>query len=186
MSAQDAKAVTIVTQTRIQSGKDAAFAEWQQRMSAAVAAQAGFVKETVIPPSPPAQIDWVILQRFASRGAAVTWLRSGERQRLVAEAQAILIGPDDVHLVTDSGAGALPAPVSAVISTRIKPGQEDAYLRMGAAHRRGAGEVAGLSGLSARAAGPRRSGRLADHPALRFRSEPPDLARLARAQETAR
>ena len=131
MSAQDAKAVTIVTQTRIQSGKDAAFAEWQQRMSAAVAAQAGFVKETVIPPSPPAQIDWVILQRFASRGAAVTWLRSSERQRLVAEAQAILIGPDDVHLVTDSGAGALPAPVSAVISTRIKPGQEDAYLEWG-------------------------------------------------------
>ena len=131
MSAQDAKAVTIVTQTRIQSGKDAVFAEWQQRMSAAVAAQAGFVKETVIPPSPPAQIDWVILQRFASRGAAITWLRSGERQRLVAEAQAILIGPDDVHLVTDSGAGALPAPVSAVISTRIKPGQEDAYLEWG-------------------------------------------------------
>jgi hypothetical protein len=109
MSAQDAKAVTIVTQTRIQSGKDAAFAEWQQRMSAAVAAQAGFVKETIIPPSPPAQIDWVILQRFASRGAAVTWLRSGERQRLLAETQAILIGPDDMHLVTDSGAGALPA-----------------------------------------------------------------------------
>ena len=131
MSAQDAKAVTIVTQTRIQSGKDAAFAEWQQRMSAAVAAQAGFVKETVIPPTPPSQIDWVILQRFASRGAAVTWLRSSERQRLVAEAQAILIGPDDVHLVTDSGAGALPAPVSAVISTRIKPGQEDAYLEWG-------------------------------------------------------
>jgi uncharacterized protein len=131
MSAQDAKAVTIVTQTRIQSSKDAAFAEWQRRMSAAVAAQAGFVKETVIPPSPPAQIDWVILQRFASRGAAITWLRSGERQRLVAEAQAILIGPDDVHLVTDSGAGALPAPVSAVISTRIRPGQEDAYLEWG-------------------------------------------------------
>ncbi len=131
MSAQDAKAVTIVTQTRIQSGKDAAFAEWQQRMSAAVAAQAGFVKETIIPPSPPAQIDWVILQRFASRGAAVTWLRSGERQRLLAETQAILIGPDDMHLVTDSGAGALPAPVSAVISTRIKPGQDDAYLEWG-------------------------------------------------------
>ena len=140
MSAQDAKAVTIVTQTRIQSGKDAAFAEWQQRMSAAVAAQTGFVKETVIPPSPPAQIDWVILQRFASRGAAVTWLRSSERQRLVAEAQAILIGPDDVHLVTDSGAGALfrrDLDADQTRAGRCLP-------RMGAAHRRSAGEVAGL------------------------------------------
>ena len=144
MSAQDAKAVTIVTQTRIQSGKDAAFAEWQQRMSAAVAAQAGFVKETVIPPSPPAQIDWVILQRFASRGAAVTWLRSGERQRLVAEAQAILIGPDDVHLVTDSGAGALPcAGLRRDLDTdQARAGRR--LSRMGAAHRRSAGEVAGL------------------------------------------
>ena len=70
-------------------------------MGAAVAAQAGFIKETIMPPSPPTQIDWVILQRFASRGAAVTWLRSGERQRLLAETQAILIGPDDMHLVTD-------------------------------------------------------------------------------------
>ena len=166
--------------------KDAAFAEWQQRMSAAVAAQAGFIKETIIPPSPPAQIDWVILQRFASRGAAVTWLRSGERQRLLAETQAILIGPDDMHLVTNSGAGALPAPVSAVISTRIKPGQRRRLSRMGPAHRRSAVEVAGLSRLSARTARPRCAGRLAGHPAVRFRSEPPDLAELARAQETAR
>ena len=82
MSAQDAKAVTIVTQTRLQSGKDAAFAEWQQRMSAAVAAQAGFVKETVIPPSPPAQIDWVILQRFASRGGIIRFVTDHNRIRL--------------------------------------------------------------------------------------------------------
>src|SRR6476660_9798532 len=125
MSAQDGKAVTIVTQTRVEPGKGEDFARWQQRVSEAVAAQPGFVKETVMPPSPPSQVDWVILQRFASRGAAVTWLRSAERQRLVAEAQSILVGQDDVHLVSDS------QPVSAVISTRIKPGQEEAYLQWG-------------------------------------------------------
>ena len=186
MSAQDAKAVTIVTQTRIQSGKDAAFAEWQQRMSAAVAAQSGFVKETVIPPSPPSQIDWVILQRFASRGAAVTWLRSGERQRLVAEAQAILIGPDDVHLVTDSGAGALPAPVSAVISTRIKPGQEDAYLEWG---RRIAEAQAKSPGFQGYRREPPVPGVQDDWlTILRFDSETnlQTWLELARAQETAR
>ena len=99
MSAPDARAVTIVTQTRVEPGKGDAFARWQQRISEAVATQPGFVKETVMPPSPPTQVDWVILQRFASRDAAVTWLRSAERQRLVAEAQPILVGQDDVHLV---------------------------------------------------------------------------------------
>jgi uncharacterized protein len=128
---ETAKAVTIVTQTRVSPGKDDAFAKWQQRVGAAVAKQAGFVKETVMPPSPPDQVDWVILQRFASRGAAVTWLRSAERQRIVAEARPMLVGHDDVHLVSDSQPGVLPAPISAVISTRIKPGQEEAYLEWG-------------------------------------------------------
>jgi antibiotic biosynthesis monooxygenase (ABM) superfamily enzyme len=130
-AAEAAKPVTVVTQTRARAGEDAAFAEWQERISAAVAKQPGFVKETVIPPSPPAQVDWVILQRFASLDAASAWLRSERRQRLVAEAQPILVGNDDVHLIADTESGALPAPVSAVISTRIKPGQEAAFLEWG-------------------------------------------------------
>jgi antibiotic biosynthesis monooxygenase (ABM) superfamily enzyme len=39
----------------------------------------------------------------------------------------MLIGKDDVHLVPDGTSGVLPAPVSAVISTRIKPGSEAAF-----------------------------------------------------------
>jgi antibiotic biosynthesis monooxygenase (ABM) superfamily enzyme len=119
--------VTVVTQTRIAPDMANAFARWQHKISKAVAAQPGFIKETVMPPSPPAQVDWVILQRFASTKAAVAWLRSDERQRLVAEAQPMLVGQDDVHLVDDSESGVLPAPASAVISTRIKPGQENTY-----------------------------------------------------------
>ena len=37
----------------------------------------------------------------------------------------MLVGRDDIHIVNDGGV--LPSPVSAVISTRIKPGQEAAY-----------------------------------------------------------
>src|ERR1700737_985074 len=88
-----------------------------------------FIKQRVRPPAPPSQVDWVILQRFANNGAALAWLRSDERQRLVAEAQPILVGQDDVHLVADSQSGVLPAPASAVLSTRIKPGQPEAYRR---------------------------------------------------------
>jgi len=121
--------VTIVTQTRVRVEQDDAFARWQAETSKIVAGFPGFVEQTVIPPSPPQQVDWVILQRFASEAQAVAWLNSQERLKRVQGAQLMLVGSDDVHIVKDGGAGALPAPVAVVISTRIKPGQEAAYRR---------------------------------------------------------
>jgi uncharacterized protein len=122
-------AVTIVTQTRVAADKADEFARWQNKVSGIVAIRPGFIKQTVLPPTPPGQLDWVILQRFASTETALGWLGSDERQHLVAEAQPMLVGQDDVHLVKDNESGVLPAPASAVISTRIKPGQEEAYRR---------------------------------------------------------
>jgi antibiotic biosynthesis monooxygenase (ABM) superfamily enzyme len=81
----------------------------------------------VLPPNPPLQVDWVIQQRFTNVEAASVWLRSERRSRLLDAAQPMLAGPDDVHLVRDDGAGARPAPVSAVISSRVRPGQEAAF-----------------------------------------------------------
>jgi uncharacterized protein len=121
--------VTVVTQTRVQPGQDAEFARWQDKIRGIVATVPGFVEQSVMPPSPPVQMDWVILQRFTTADAATAWLHSDQRLQLLQEAQHLLVGNDDVHLVTDGGAGARPAPVSAVISTRIKPGQEAAYRR---------------------------------------------------------
>jgi len=59
----------------------------------------------------------------------VGWLRSERRLGLLAEAQPLLVGPDDVHLVRDAGSDVLPAPISVVISTRIKPGCETEFRR---------------------------------------------------------
>jgi uncharacterized protein len=119
--------VTVVTQTCVRPESVEAFARWQEQTSAIVARFPGFIKQTVLPPSPPAQADWVILQRFASSEAAAAWLNSDERQQRIAGVAPMLVGRDDIHLVSDGGAGVLPSPVSAVISTRIKPGQEAAY-----------------------------------------------------------
>jgi uncharacterized protein len=118
---------TIVVQTRTREGQDAAFGCWQAQMSAAAAEQPGFIEQSVMPPKPPAQTDWVILQRFTSADTAIAWLRSDLRQQLLAKAQHLLIGVYDVHLLRDSSARVVPAPVSAVITTRVKPGQEAAY-----------------------------------------------------------
>jgi antibiotic biosynthesis monooxygenase (ABM) superfamily enzyme len=119
--------VTIVTQTRVRPESADAFARWQEETSRIVAAAAGFIKQTVIPPSPPVQVDWVVLQRFASTEAAVAWLNSEQRLKRIEGAAPMLVGRDDINIVHDGGTGVLPSPVSAVISTRIRPGQESAY-----------------------------------------------------------
>lgn len=120
-------AVTVVTQTQVLPGFEEPFAVWQEQTSAAIAGLPGFLGQTVMRPSPPAQVDWVILQRFDSSAAAVAWLNSPLRLARVTGAQSMLVGRDDIHIVPDGQSGVLPAPVSAVISTRIKPGQEAAY-----------------------------------------------------------
>lgn len=43
---------------------------------------------------------------------------------MLAAAQPYLVGPDDVHLLRDGQTGALPSPVSMVITTRVTPGKE--------------------------------------------------------------
>ena len=127
--AQSASAgrVTIVTQTRVQPGKEAEFARWQQDIGRAVAALPGFIEQTIMPPSPPAQTDWVILQRFASSAQALAWLNDPRRLELLEPVLPILLGCDDINIVPDGTSGVLPSPVSAVISTRIKPGCEASY-----------------------------------------------------------
>jgi uncharacterized protein len=116
--------VTIVTQTRVAEGADAGFAQFQTSISTAIATHPGFIEQSVLPPNPPAQVDWVILQRFRSAQDAVGWLHSDTRAALLATAQSYLVGPDDVHLLREGQTGALPSPVSVVITTKVKPGRE--------------------------------------------------------------
>ncbi|ABM37998.1 antibiotic biosynthesis monooxygenase [Polaromonas naphthalenivorans] len=119
--------VTIVTQTRVRAEQEIAFTAWQEKVSRVAASHVGFIDQKVIPASPPAQVDWVILQRFSSMEDAQQWMHSGSRLKLIDSAQPLLVGNDDIHIIPDSGSGVLPAPVSAVISTRVRPGQEQAY-----------------------------------------------------------
>lgn len=118
---------TVVTQTCPAPEHLDAFATWQQETSRLVSTFSGFVRQTVIPPSPPTQVDWVILQHFVDRQSALAWLRSDTRLDRVAAVQALIVGHDDVHLVSGDGTAPAASPVSAVISTRVKPGQETAY-----------------------------------------------------------
>jgi len=136
-------AVTLVTQTRVRDGMAEDFGRWQSAISTAVAESPGFITQSVLPPNPPLQVDWVIQQRFANVEAASAWLRSERRARLLDAGQQMLAGQDDVHLVRDSASSAQPAPVSAVISSRVRAGQEAAFraweLRIASAQARSPG-----------------------------------------------
>ncbi|HYX01826.1 MAG TPA: antibiotic biosynthesis monooxygenase [Reyranella sp.] len=119
--------VSIVTQTSVRPEKSEDFARWQGETSNMVSSFPGFVEQRLMPPNPPLQVDWVILQRFNTMEDAQRWLASTERQTRIEGAAPFLIGRDDVHIVRDDEGGRKPAPVSAVISTRVKPGKDVEY-----------------------------------------------------------
>jgi antibiotic biosynthesis monooxygenase (ABM) superfamily enzyme len=119
--------VSVVTQTSVRPERSEDFARWQGETSNLVSGFPGFVEQRLMPPNPPLQVDWIILQRFRAMEDAQRWLASPERQARIEGAAPFLIGRDDVHIVRDGEGGRKPAPVSAVISTRVKPGKEAEY-----------------------------------------------------------
>lgn len=119
--------VSIVTQTTVRPERAEDFARWQGETSTIIARLPGFVEQRLMPPNPPLQVDWVILQRFDTIEDAQRWLTSAERQTRIEGVSPMLIGRDDVHIVRDDQGGIKPAPVSTVISTRVKPGKELEY-----------------------------------------------------------
>ena len=120
--------VSIVTQTCVRPENAEAFARWQGETSMVISTFPDFIEQRLTPPNPPLQMDWVILQRFKTVEAARNWLGSPERQKRLEGATLLVAGRDDVHIVQDDASAARCAPVSAVISTRVKPGREAEYL----------------------------------------------------------
>ena len=123
--AKGAGEATLVTQTTVRSGREEEFASWQRRMSTLVAEAPGFVSQEVIPADPPLQADWTIIQRFASRDDASSWLASGTRAAMLEEVSDLLEG-DDAISVMDQAAQHRKGS-AAVIRSSVAPGQEQAY-----------------------------------------------------------
>jgi hypothetical protein len=121
------RSVSIVTQTCVRPERNEDFARWQGETSDFIQHFPGFIEQRLLPPNPPLQVDWVILQRFASLADAQRWLGSADRQKRIEGAAPMLVGRDDVHIVQDEAGGIKPAPVSTIISTRVKPGKEAEY-----------------------------------------------------------
>jgi uncharacterized protein len=126
-SAASGTTVSLVTQTRVPPEHDAEFARWQEQVNDVITKWPGYLDHSVIPPKPPAQVDWVVVQRFESAEAARAWLQSDERLRLVEAIQPLLLGQDDIHIFADDAGPRQTAPVTVVISMRVRAGQEVAF-----------------------------------------------------------
>ncbi len=120
--------VALVIQRRIADEGFAAFARWNGEVGEVLKAWPGFLSQEVVPPQPPAHVDWVTILRFASPAAARAWLQSEVRARLIAEVQRFFVGSEDVHILPDGGVQRDSA-VSAVISFKVPDGLEDAFLK---------------------------------------------------------
>lgn len=120
--------VTIVTQTGVRPESAEAFSRWQGETSTIIAKFPGFIEQRLLPPAPPVQLDWVILQRFAALDDARGWLGSPERAKRIEGLGTMVVGRDDVHIMADQDDRQKHAPVSAMIATRVKPGKEAEYM----------------------------------------------------------
>lgn len=119
--------VALVVQRRVADESYAAYARWQARVVERLRTWPGFLAHELIPPAPPEQMDWTIVQRFSDGDAARSWLNSPERAELVADIRPHLLAEEEVHLLADAG----PRPQSgatAFISYKVAPGAEVDFL----------------------------------------------------------
>jgi antibiotic biosynthesis monooxygenase (ABM) superfamily enzyme len=119
--------VALVIQTRIADEGTAAYVGWQGRVGQLLQGRKGFLGQEVIAPSPPAQPDWIVVQRFQSLEDARSWMQSDDLHRLIAEVAGYFVGHDDIFLRTDVQEKNLP--VSAIISCRVAPEDAEGFQR---------------------------------------------------------
>jgi uncharacterized protein len=122
--------VTVVIQTRVKAGREDEFAAQQHHLRATVQQAPGFLSHQLLPPEPPAQEDWVIIERFESRDRARAWLASAERAEALARIGDLVVGAPAVSIIDSPGP--VERPSTAVILTRVEPGHEVAFQRWNA------------------------------------------------------
>ena len=122
------KAATAVTTVRVRHGEEGAFAAWLTELNRTVAKFPGYISAVVIPPSPPAHSDWVMVQRFQALEQLGAWLDSDERRSLMDKGAPLLVDEGTTNVI--EGSSAEPSPhdmVTEIITVSVKPGKEEAY-----------------------------------------------------------
>jgi len=93
------KVATAVTAVRVRQGEEGAFASWLTQLNEIVATFPGYVSAVVIPPVPPSQSDWVMVQRFQTLEQLRAWLESDARRSLLAKSTSLLVDEGTTNVI---------------------------------------------------------------------------------------
>ncbi|NQU37095.1 MAG: antibiotic biosynthesis monooxygenase [Actinobacteria bacterium] len=119
--------MTAVITVPVPPGRSITFAGWQQRMNEVVATADGFISTEVVDPVSPGD-DFVVIYRFASTKHLQTWLHSSQRLAQLAELPADLdTGDETMSVFVGHEREHQEEPVTAVISVRVRAGNEGQY-----------------------------------------------------------
>jgi uncharacterized protein len=122
------RVATAVTTVRVRQGEDGAFAGWLTELNKTVATFPGYISAVVIPPVPPLQSDWVMVQRFQSLEQLGVWLDSDARRSLLAKSTSLLVDEGTTNVIEGASTDASPQDmVTEIITVSVKPGMEEAY-----------------------------------------------------------
>jgi len=122
------KVATAVTTVLVRQGEEGAFAGWLAELNKIVATFPGYISAVVIPPSPPAQSDWVMVQRFQTLEQLGAWLDSDKRRSLLDKSASLLVDEGTTNVFEGSSTERSPQDmVTEIITVSVKPGMEEAY-----------------------------------------------------------
>jgi antibiotic biosynthesis monooxygenase (ABM) superfamily enzyme len=119
---------TAVSAVQVRQGEEGAFAGWLTELNKTIATFPGYVSAVVIPPVPPAQSDWVMVQRFQTIEELRAWLDSNERRSLLDQSASLLVDDGTTNVIQGANTELSPHDmVTEIITVSVKPGMEEAY-----------------------------------------------------------
>ncbi len=138
--------VSIITQTCVRPERADAFARWQGETSTVISNFPGFIEQRLMPPKPPLQARLGHPAAFRQPGRCHAMAGIVRTAVPHGRCRVHAFRADDVHIVRDDASAARTAPVSAVISTRVRPGMEAEYLKWEQKVAAAQSKAAGLQG----------------------------------------
>ncbi len=119
---------TAVTAVQVRQGEEGAFAGWLTEFNKIVSTFSGYVSAVVVPPVPPLQSNWVMVQRFQTIEELRAWLDSEARRSLLDKSASLLVDEGTTNVIQGSNTELSPQDmVTEIITVSVKPGMEEAY-----------------------------------------------------------
>lgn len=126
MANKAAKTATGIVTLTVKSDRVREYAGWQHKMIQTASRQPGYLMAESVDPEDPDDPEFVSIFRFDSPESLNAWLTSKVRADLLAEISDAVVGDAKVSIVLGKDVGH-EEPVTAVITARVAPGQEEFY-----------------------------------------------------------